>query len=302
MKPPIAAAVLGLIALTAAQAQTTLINDSFNDLDRTNGADENDTQWRLIVGGSTETLVSNQINVPGGSNYASTGTLLVTSRPAATANPHWLATFNSTTLAVGDSLSLSFTYSSTDTASQASGLRFGFYNSGGTSQSADLPGGSVDALYQDDVGYTLFAPRAASGNVQLYVKGTNATADITNISTAANTALAGTSAITGSTLGSATPTTFTATLQLTRTASGYDYTSTWGGANLSASTTNVVTSTFDTLEIFSFLGSSAQVRIDDVLLTYTTASVPEPSSYVAIAGSLGLVGAVSKRRLGRRGA
>jgi hypothetical protein len=293
MKKLLQATALGALLVTVAQAQVTLINDSFTDLARTNGADANDAQWRLLVGTTTET---NMGGVTVTENYAATGSLVVRSNNSSfSGSPQWTAGFSSTTLAIGDTISMSFTYASTEDTSNATGLRFGFHNTMGTTQTSDLPGASANAIYQDDLSYQIWAPRdVANQPIQMFA--TNVAArplDTSLITSSSNTAIPGTASTTTSTAGAAGPR--TATFSLTRTATGYDYLSTYGGAVLSGSTTVVRTDTFDSIVLWSDLrGNLLNVSFDDVVVTYT--AVPEPSTYAMIAGGLGLVGAIVVRR------
>lgn len=289
MIPPIPRLLIPCVALALAAFASpafaiTLLDDSFTDLGRTNGADPNDSAWYLLA------------NTTPATNSAASGSLSVGGTTAVQGtNPMLGTTFSSYNLAVGETITLSFDFRSTGPAS-ATGLRFGLYNSGGTNPSGDIFANppSTGTTFQNDLGYSVFAPHQGTQNITLYARPANATNNTIPVSAAANTTVLGSAA-----LASATNTTnfYNASLALTRTLSGYNYAVGYAGTSFSGSTTNVQTSTFDSLVIFSIQTNSlAQVlTIDNVLVT----AVPEPSVYGAL-GLLLCAAHVVRRRMRRR--
>jgi hypothetical protein len=181
-------------------------------------------------------------------------------------------------LAIGDVLSLSFQIQTSGAApvSSTDGFRFGFFNSGGTSLAANsgVDGGGV---FANDTGYVARYSINGSSvvNTGQLVERSSGTVtqnlfqgSFTNVGTAGS----GTSAI-------AIDTAYTATLTLTRTASGVDVSSTFNGVTLSGTDSTTPYTSFDTVGIFfgSQWGSSVTTRnnfIDNVNVTV----VPEPAT------------------------
>jgi hypothetical protein len=281
------AVLVTLFVASAAQAQVTLINDSFNDGGRTDGADPLDAQWHLIS--------SNAVTASTAFNR-----LTLTSTDAGITHPHAITHFTPTSLGVGETLALSFDFNSIKTsANNNNRIRFGFYNSAGTQQNSDLLSTDVGTLYQDDLGYSVWAPRNITGSpVALYARNTDATANTTPISLTANTAIPG--ATTNAVEDTSAPTfSASASLSMTRTILGYDYTVNYGATSFSGSITTVTTFSFDMLDIWSIndINSGNSFAIDNVLLSYT--AIPEPSAFAVLAGLATLAACVARRRIRR---
>ncbi|MDF3059492.1 MAG: hypothetical protein K0R17_3707 [Rariglobus sp.] len=279
----------GALVAVAAHAQVTLIDDTFSDGGRTNGADVNDAQWHMITTNTATTTVT-------------ANALRTTAAAGAPAHPHAIAYFNNTTLGVGDTLAFSFTFTSNETnyTQGATNVRWGLFNMGGSQQSSDLLTANVNTLYQNTTGYSVFGPRTTANNpVQIYSRSTNTTEDTTPISTAANVAIAGATANT--TVSTFVTTPINASLSLTRTVSGYDYSVGYAGTTFSGSFTTVTATTFNMVDIWAITNNSNSLTIDNVLVTYTAAAIPEPSSYALFAGAAGMAGALTLRRRGRKG-
>jgi hypothetical protein len=274
-----AAATLATGLLHAAPVE--LLNDSFTDLDRTNGTDPLDSQWYYHANAQADSV------------SAATGSLVLL-RTANTFgfNPHLVTQFASQPLATGDSIKLSFRFKS-EGGSSATGIRFGLYNSGASVADQDIFAGGTGAspgtglLYDDDTGYTVFAPHQGTQAYTLRARPGSAGSNATPVGTTPNSTVLATSSGT-----TATNTTdfFTPSMELTRTLTGYDYVIDYNGTILAGTTTNVTTSTFNSLSIFNINEENQPFTVDDVIVTYT--AVPEPATLAAV----GLAGAAFLRR------
>lgn len=272
-------------ALPAFSFAQVLVNDTFSDGGRTNGADVQDAAW---FHGSNEAPASVGVVDVGGNNR-----LRISAALGSALNPLLTSTFAPAALSVGQTISLSFDFTST-TAASASGIRFGLYNGGSTNITADIMGNppAFGSVFHDDVGFSAFAPHQQTGTIQLYNRTANTTsnANLLGGATAINSPIVGASA----TLGTATNTTsvYSVGLALTRTVAGYDYLVSYAGTSFGGSTTLVPTSSFDTIGILA-INDSQTFTIDNVMVSVT--SIPEPSTWAAISG-LAALGAVAARR------
>src|SRR5215207_484856 len=122
------------------------------------------------------------------------------------------------TLAVGDAIVFSGTFSLTGVKSIGSDIRFGLLNSNGTRAAADKTGGHSDAAFSDDTGYgAQFTASGAGSPFVLYRKDASTTANIFNsmsttsggVATGWSAPLTGTGATARQALVDGTPYTFT---------------------------------------------------------------------------------------------
>jgi hypothetical protein len=140
MKPSIHLSRLALVfslTLSASHATTVLyVDDPFTDGGATNGADAKDIAWYVnnTTGASSSVAVDAVIG---------TGNAL---RMTATQSfRKFIGVFGaSVTILQGETLQLSFDYRFHETANLANGLRFGLFNNGGTSATADNAAGDSD--------------------------------------------------------------------------------------------------------------------------------------------------------------
>ncbi|MDB4265537.1 hypothetical protein N9891_02170, partial [bacterium] len=147
----VAGSFIGALFGVSSAATMIVVSDGFDDGGRTNGTDASDIAWyeSFQTGSSTPTSdlsVSNDSGVPGigGGNALFLDSGGTFSRLS--------GVFNDTTLAVGETLGLSFDMRFTSNPGAiTNGLRVGFYNDGGTTNSSDTSNGAT--VFNDDYGY-----------------------------------------------------------------------------------------------------------------------------------------------------
>lgn len=244
-------------------SSNAILDDAFTDGGRTNGTDALDSQWYFLANATPTSA-----GVTGGELLLGT-----TSAAVVGTNPHAVTTFPSETLATGETLTLSFNFKSTGAAS-ATGIRFGLYNSGGTNLTGDIYSNppTTGTVFQNDLGYSVFAPHQGTQAITLYSRPANSTANTVQLAAAANTTVINNS--TNVATATNTTATYTASLALERTTGGYDYTVSYAGTSFSGSTTTVTTSTFDTLAIFGIEGPNAFLTLDNVQVSVSSGSLP----------------------------
>lgn len=248
------------LSLFVAQAQAVvIINDSFSDGNSANQNLPSSARW-YTGGPSTNVSVENGV---------------MTFRDASANKGTAMAYFNAVDLQVGQSLSLSFNYSFAETSTEENSLMFGLYNSGGSYQTKDAVG-FHNKIFETYTGY------AASG-----VLGTDTSASGSDHIEARNageknllsldTYTVGNSSVQS---GAATPgETYTAWMQISRTAQGITVESKIGDSTFVQTYTSEMFTHFDTVGIFSN-GDAGAFTLDNVKLDYSGA--PEPSSVVAM--------------------
>jgi hypothetical protein len=271
-------AFLGLSS--AVQAQV-LVNDTFADGGRTNGADAADIAF-FSVGSPTTFAVQN--DAVSGSNA-----LRYTNGGFA----QFVGFFNATTLSVGSSIKLSFDIRAVGTTSNVSNaFRFGFFNSQGTQQVDDNAGSSPTFNGRvGDAGYFVgINPTAIAGGIASFSE------TDTSGFTLGGSEIAGINTGTSIALNSGYT---NVALSLTR-ASATSMVLTFiynGGAPISIGTQSgtLTATTFDAIYLGS--GSSTGGLQDVYIDNITVSAIPEPSTYAAIAGALVLaqVGFVRRR-------
>lgn len=278
------ALLLASAALPAFSFAQVLVNDTFSDGGHSNGADAQDVAWFYGVN-STPSSVG-VVDVDGNNRFRVVAPLLSGTNPLLT------STFETASLSVGQTITLSFDFTSTGVAS-ASGIRFGLYNGGGTNLTGNMVGSppAFGSVFHNDVGFSVFAPHQQTGAIQLHHRKANSetNANLLGGATAINESIVGASA----TLGAATNTTsvYTASLSLTRTGDGYDYSVSYAGTSFGGTTTLTPTFSFDTIGILALNNAEQAFTIDNVTVTV----IPEPSAFAALAG-LGVLGAATARR------
>ncbi len=159
MRRYVLTAVLAIMvpAIPAVASPIILVEDSFTDGDRTDGADPLDVAWYKVEEGApgdqTLTVQNDDAGIGGGNALAVTHTATDNRRGM-------LANFSEVTLATfGDSISLSFDFRllNNPLTNSKEDFRFGLLNSNGTVQDSDQ---LTDDIADDDVGYYI---RASTG-------------------------------------------------------------------------------------------------------------------------------------------
>jgi uncharacterized protein affecting Mg2+/Co2+ transport len=247
------------------------LDDTFSDGDRTDGADPLDSQWRLM-----SNVVPTTAGVVDGAFKMER-----TTSTSVGFNPHPVTTFPTQTLAIGQTITMSFDFRSLGGAG-ATAIRFGLYNSGGTNLGADIATNPVNpgTVFQNDLGYSVFAPHQGTQPITLYSRPANTTNNTLQIATAANTTVIGSQAPASPTN---TSTVYSAGLSLERTSGGYNYTVTYAGTTFSGSTAIVNTTSFNTLSVFAITGQNQAFTLDNVRVSVAT---PPPANALATWRSL----------------
>lgn len=239
-----------------------VLEDTFTDLDYTDGTDPLDSQWRIHTNSTTTTL------------GAASGALVIgrTTTNGNGFNPGAVTTFPAQTLAIGQSIKLSFDAIVSGGTVAADNFRFGLYNSGGTNMTANLVGNPppFGTVFQNDVGYSLFAPLHTTGTASLRYRTTSGTNNVLQLSAAPNISI-GTGSITSAT-SSGTP--FSGSLSIVRVGTNsYDLTAEFAGNTFAVTSYSpaLATTTFDTLSFFTVMNqANMSLTVDNVRIAVLT--------------------------------
>ena len=245
------------------------------------------TQWYFTGGGASGS----------GSMTDNTSTGTVAWTPDSSQNTMIWAYLGSTqTLAVGDSLSFTFTLTTGSTASFNSGtlLRLGLFNSNGSSPytpTSNQYGSIANAAWLNDSGYgtTVDVGSTDTGS---------ASQTKVRLSTASNTTLWAGAAFsnvgsTGSDADLAKSTVYSGSYVLTRESNGMQISMTLGGMTYTVLDTTASTTSFDTVSLFSG-GAADSYTLSNMLISYQ--AVPEPSVIMLLSAGL-LLGLVRYRAI-----
>ena len=257
---------------------TLLLDDTFADGDRTTRLLPTSAQWYT---GGPSSIVS--------VNSASGLTFTETKSATATA----LAYFNPTTLQVGQSLALSFSYSFQKTAVSDNDFQFGLYNSGGQYLTKDGTGLN-NAIFNNYTGY------ATSGVFGIDPSGLGREHIEERFAAAGNNLNSMGTYTEGQVhiqRDAATPgEIYEASMQITRTAAGMTVVSNIGSTQSVQQFAGTATFQFDTVGIFSN-GNTGVFTLDNVDVNFMGVA-PEPATSAALAALAMLaVGGALRRRI-----
>ena len=287
------ASTLASLLMPVMLSGQVLVNDSWADAGRNNGADPTDTDWWYSTSSSAIEVGANFLGlVSGGSGRGIHGT------------------FASQTLGIGDSLRATYTFTTPATVGTArdAGFRIGFFDTTGKPGLAgDLNSStaSPNAIYNNLFGYMTdfdvgtgteniaFRERSNASSGQLL----STTADYTTLSTG------------GSLYSFAANTTYTGVLTITRTGAGsLDLTSTLfqGATQLSTYTASDASASTTSFGMLAFhansvtFGSVSTVNTPDNGIDFSNVQiellpVPEPSAFALLA--LGSAIVLRRRRV-----
>ncbi len=262
---------LGILLAASTTQAAVVFNDPFEDGDRTLGADPTDIVWYE----ANQSIVLGVVNdsFAGGSSTKA----LQADQGNIDALKRIMGQFTPTSLADGDTLSLSFAFRSvTDPPpNNSNAFRFGLYNTNGTKITADEGSTSNSPTEIDDFGYNVRIPT-----------GTAASPDIIDEPAGDNT-LGGTAA--GSSIrNSATPIGVSSTaghvieLLIARTGSQLNFTVKYDTATVATGLDNAgIVTTFDAVYFGSGFINNFDYMIDNVKLEI----VPEPTSLSLLAAA-----------------
>ncbi len=254
---------IALVGTIQSQGMTTLFSDDFSDGNRDG--------WFFFTSGSADSEVAGnayRFNTSGSSNGAA------------------ISYFTPATLSIGQTLTFSFQVSTSNASvQQGNSLRFGIFNSGGTTSriSTDLTV-SNDTAFNNDVGYAGFHSFQGPNIEELRRR--NSGSSNTFWTNSAYSALATGSASTGN---NSNDTFYTASIVLDYTAAdSMTVSSSFGSVTRTNTVTSPIT-TFDAVSVFAD-GNNGALTIDNVLVTV----VPEPSSILL--GAIGSLCLLRRRR------
>ena len=251
--------LVGLVwmGLVGSQVQATvLINDTFSDGERLTQSEPGSAHW-FAAGSNVSTST-------GGMTFASTS-----------GGVGAMAYFNPVQMQVGESLTLSFNYSFQQIANGDNNFMFGLYNSGGSYATKDGTGFN-NSIFNSYTGYAASGVFGTdpSGPGRDHIEARNKTGNnLLSISTYTE----GQEHIQR---GGATPgEIYTASMQISRTATGITVKSTIGSTDILQKYTSDLFTKFDSVGIFA--NGEAALTVDGVKLDYS--GVPEPSPVLAMA-------------------
>jgi len=295
----LAASALAVFASSTAllPAQTTLFSENFTGATvgsvspNTKTVTNSTRVWRstLDAGVSTVTLPTDSTTGP---NEGSADKAMYVS-PSSSATGY-IAKFTATTLAVGDTLTLSFDYRFTIAPSTgtASGVRFGLYDSKGT----DYTVPTADTYDNNDKGYRVYSAASSSS-----LAGSLSKEDGGDGS--GNAGSAGGGSGDNTLLGSPTnfnqsTTTARYSFSITRdSATQVSFGLSINGTNrLSSSVTDSSSAIFTFDELLIGAGTATAYAFDNVTVVFTPSAVPEPSAYALLFSALAGAAVITTRR------
>lgn len=260
---------IGLV-LQPGFAATTIVSDSFADGERSTQNLPTSAAWYQL-GSATSTVSS------------STG---YTISPAASGNASIAVSyFTPTTLAIGSSMTLTFSVTDTITPGAASarqGLRFGLFNSNGVTPGSNLLTGDTTTLtnsaFTHYTGYAgFYSLQSALDPSGIAISQRDGVSPVLTNSLFGGTSYSTLGALTGSS-ATTTGTTYTVSLTLQYiSATEMDITLIANGNTVTRTTSSII-STFDSIGLFSS-GSNGDITYDNITVTV----VPEPSTAALLA-------------------
>lgn len=196
--------------------------------------------------------------------------------------------FSPTSLAVGQSIELSFNFSYTVLPNTQGGFRFGLFNSNGSEISADQTASTGNAAFFDDRGYSNNVSLSSGAGHQTFLF-ERTTDHNTFWTTTAFTQLGSSVARTATAIN----TTYAASLLITYVDDNtVSITSTVNGVSFTRNDTASLRTAFDSLAFFTD-GNNGNVTLSNIVVT---AAIPEPSTYAILIGVVGLGLATGVRR------
>lgn len=288
------------LALTPMLASAqVIVNDSWVDGGRNNGADALDTDWWTSTGSTAIEVGSGFLGLVSG-----------------TSGRGIHGTFTAQSLSVGDTLTATYTFTTPATVGNniSTGFRAGFFDTTGKpGLAADLSAssGTPNAIYNNLNGYMtdMDVNTGAAADLAIRVR-SNAGSGQLLATTADYTSLGDSSDAGYSFLAN---TTYVGILSVTRTAGGLDLTSSLyqGATLLDTFTTSDASPTTTTFGMLAFhvgsnaFGSSSTVGVanngidfTNMKIEYLAAPVPEPSALALSAAALFSLGLFRNRRHG----
>jgi hypothetical protein len=255
---------LATLALISSANGAILLNDTFADDDRTNANLPDSGKW--IMGGSDASASSSVV-----------GGALVTNSSGAIA---LTTSFTSHTLAVGETITLSFTVT-TDFKGSAAGdaFRFGLFRSGGNIPSADTTGVNGSATeFTSWRGYSHWSPYGSvtGESAGINERTTNST---TLFAGSANT-LGNSAAYTANAFSNGTA--YDGSISITNLGGSYAISSSLGGTSVSWTDTTPLLTSFNAVSFYvgnTPMGSNGSFTLDNVKVEV----IPEPSSLLIAA-------------------
>lgn len=275
-----------------------IVNDSWADGGRNNGADAQDTDWWYSTSSSAIEVGPGFLGLVSG-----------------TSGRGIHGTFAAQSLSVGDTLTATFTFVTPATVGTSStGFRAGFFDTTGKpGLAADISAssGTPNAIYNNLNGYMTDwdVNTGATADTAIRVR-SNASSGQLMATTADYTSL-GDSADAGYSFLASTS--YVGVFSLTRTAGGLDLTSSLyqGATLLDTFMTTAVSPTATTFGMLAFhVGSNAfgsngtvgaannGIDFTNVKIEYIAAPVPEPSVLALSAAALGYLGFLRRRKMG----
>lgn len=319
LKITLASVAVAMLGATALQAQTTIIQDSFDSASARNSGTINSTRaaWYMLNNSSTPASIG--LAASGGSGGSD---LVFSATGNTTSSTYFTAQFAPTSApialgsTVGDYVKVSLTFKFTGLTTAGLGTRFGVFDSNGTNITADQTSTSVVGVIENDAGYgvtgggsmtfdtdtaaaTMFSgPGERSPVPSASANYFNAASDYV-----LDTTQGFTNAISASGAGALTAngTPYTMSMIFTRTAAGMDIMGELSGGLYGTITSQIAHDTTPSTTEFATLAfrfnNTATARFTSLTVTDLTvlSSIPEPATYAACMGAL-VLGVVLIRR------
>jgi hypothetical protein len=277
MKLPLLLAFVAATSLKA--APIVLLDDKFDDGDRTTQSLPGSSRWYYLGGSGSMSASNHTLNWNIGSGYASALTYF-SAAPIA--------------LEVGDTLTASLTlaFDNIGATSLANSLRIGLFNSGGTRVSADVPGSRFNPTFNNYAGYygNLNPLSTAANTFSAYRRGNTANQDLFTLSSLYLSP-------SGNSVLFQEDTPLQVITRVTRTATGVAWSFTIGGTTIQGIDVGSSYFSFDTLALY--VAGPTNTAQNLLLSNINVEVIPEAQSALLILLGAGIL---IMRRNGRAGA